>query len=291
MKKIFILIPILILVSLWIFYFFNINFNARTDKISLADREQYEHGFVLPNEQSVGPSSSEDTMEAENFSDTPAAPETEEHAVLLPFAPSETLVYDVYCAGVKAGSSVLKFLGEEELDGERVYHMTFETELPFLKDYEDIYAHKGSFLPLKIKRIVHKMGGISTEEIEEEYDQDKFTVTIKKKSAFLSGKDIMQKEGYIHNAILLTYLCRSGEDINMNEYSKVILPTQEFRIRLSGQSEEDTPSGRYIADIFTSEPSKFTFYLSRDSQRLPVKVTSHTSLGYTMTLRSVENRP
>jgi len=285
MKKILILILVIILGSFIAFYFYNGKFGACIGDIGPAGEDEHRHSFKPSYMQGLEPYQLPDEI----LIDSPSGPIAEE-GIALPFTPGETLVYDVHCAGIKTGSSILRFLGEEELNGESVYHITFETELPFLKDYEDIYARKGSFLPLKIRRKIHKMGGISIEEIEEEYDQDRFTVTIKKKSAFLSNEIVIQKEGNIHNAILLTYLCRANADTVVKEDSRILLPTQEFNIRVSGNDTVDTPSGQYITDIFTSEPSKFTFYLSRDRQRLPVKIVSYAALDYAMILHSAENR-
>ena len=45
----------------------------------------------------------------------------------------------------------------------------------------------------------------------------------------------------------------------------------------------------YSVDVFSSEPPKFTFYLSKDEDRVPVKIKSHTALSYSMVLNSKES--
>jgi hypothetical protein len=211
-------------------------------------------------------------------------------SIKLPFEEGETLIYDVYSAGIKTGQSFLTFHGEKPFNGESAYYITFITELPFFKDYEYIYAQRNSFLPLKIIRKIEKMGGLSTEEIEEEYDQAAFNITIWKKGMFSTDKAIIQKKGHIYNAILLTYLCRPFPETAYEDSFKAVLPTQEFDIKLSGQENIKSSSGEYFVDVFKSQPPKFTFYLSKDKRRLPVKITSHTALDYTMLLSAVEMR-
>jgi len=206
----------------------------------------------------------------------------------LPFEKGEKLVYDFYSAGIKAGKSVLIFNGEEELDGQKVYHISFSTELPFFKDYEEIYADKETFLPIKIKRRIKKLGGFS-ETIEEEYDQSNFTVDITKKSTFSSNKVTLKKDSPIYNAILLTYYCRANPNIADMGNFRIVLPTLDFYINMSGEETIETPSGKYSVDVFLSKPPKFSFYLSKDKNRVPVKIKSHTALNYSMVLSSKEN--
>ena len=270
-------------------FFFNVQFNAETSEIFFLSRNETIPGFILSYKRELKLhriAGLENGIPGWKLSKS-AMDDIQE--TILPFKEGETLVYDVYSAGFKTGQSILKFHGEKDFNGGRAYYITFITELPFFKDYEDIYAEKGSFLPLRIKRKIEKMGGLSVEEIEESYDQASFNVTIKKKGAFSTKKTVIQKESPIYNAILLMYLYRANPEMVDNGTFKVVLPTQEFNISISGQDEIETPSGKYAVDIFQSEPLIFTFYLSKDEERPPIKITSHTALNYTMILNSREN--
>ena len=289
MKKLFIFIIITILTCFSVLLFYRVEFDMKKGEILFGSRKTdgnsyalfYKQGFVLScidpkgNGVAVWKMPKPSVSSAEN--------------IILPFKDGERLVYDVYSAGLKTGQSVLTFYGEKPFNDESAYYITFVTELPFFKDYEDIYAAKGSFLPIKINRKIEKIGGLSTEEIEEEYNQVDFHVTINKKGAFSTNKTTIQKNGPIYNAILLTYFCRANPGMEDKGEFRIVLPTQEFDIRISGEENIETPSGRYLADVFTSEPAKFTFYLSKDNERLPVKISSHTALNYTMILSSKEN--
>ena len=206
----------------------------------------------------------------------------------LPFKKGEKLVYNVYSAGLKTGKSVLTFHGEEELNGEQVYHISFSTETPFFKDYEEIYAQKGTFLPIKINRRIKKIAGLS-ETIEENYNQSDFSVDITKKGRSSSKTTTIKKDSPIYNAILLTYYCRANPYNEDMAKLKIVLPTLDFYINMSGEETIKTPAGTYSVDVFSSEPPKFTFYLSKDEDRVPVKIKSHTALNYSMVLNSKES--
>lgn len=289
MKYVLVLFIIVILICLCILFFYDIQINTETAELFFYSRNASIRGFLLSYKQGFKLYHITDIENGIPGWKIPEAIIHDEEDVVLPFQEGETLVYDVYSVGIKTGQSRLTFHGERPLNGESAYYITFITELPFLKDYEDIYAEKGSFLPLKIKRKIEKMGGLSTEAIEEEYDQITFSVTIKKKGAFSTKKTIIQKDTPIHNAILLTYLCRANPELADKDNFKAVLPTQEFHIKISGEETIEAPLGKYLTNVFKSQPPHFTFYLSKDEDRLPVKIASHTALSYTMILSAKES--
>ena len=68
-----------------------------------------------------------------------------------PFQDGEKFTYEVRYNKVKIGRSTITFNGEKDLDGQKVYHITFFTKIPSLKDTEAVsYTH----LTLPTKRIV-----------------------------------------------------------------------------------------------------------------------------------------
>jgi hypothetical protein len=286
MKKLIFFFIILTIISSTIIYFYDIQFDKLSGAVRIQSRFdknqvhifRYSRGCVLEKLTNVLNGISIPILHKE------VSEKTDDFEPM--FLKGEQLKYDVYYAGLKAGESVLTFYGERDLNGEAVYYITFSTELPFFKDYEDIYASKGTFLPVKINRKIIKLGGLSTEHIEERYDQDNFTVSISKGRNGPENNILITKDAPIHNAILLPYYYRANPHISGKGVLKILLPTQEFNIKVSGQEEIETPSGKYLADVFASEPSKFTFYLSKDSERLPLKITSHTALNYTLILNS-----
>lgn len=206
----------------------------------------------------------------------------------LPFEDGEKLIYDVYSKGIKIGKSVLTFHGEEQLNNEKAHHISFLTNIPFFEDSEEIYAQKDTFLPLKVERTLKKVGGITTKIIEE-YDQENFEVSIKKQGLLRTKKEVIKRDSPIYNAILMTYYCRLKPEAAKNEPFKIVLPTSEYEVQVSGDAIIKTSKEEYAVTVYSSTPSKFTFYLSTNSNRVPVKIESHTALDYTMILSSIGN--
>lgn len=213
---------------------------------------------------------------------------SEEEGRPWPFNKGEKLIYSVYCQGLKIGRSVLTFHGEERMEGKDVYHISFLTELPFFEDSEDIYADKRTFLPLRVSRLIRRMGSLTT-RIEEEYDQDNFKVKIKKEKIFSSEEFTIKKEGPIHNPILLTYYYRAKPDILKEGKFKIVLPVADFNVELAGRETLTTSLGRFPVYLISSTPPKFTFYLTADEERIPVKIEGHNGLGYSLIIESRKN--
>ncbi len=291
MRKIICFIIILLIIACCILlFFYDIQFNTEKCDILLYSRDR--------NNRSYGINWKKDFrvwrfvngakgLLAEQIYSFNKNSQSEAMAADLPFKKGEKLVYDLYSVGIRAGKSVLVFNGEEVLDGQKVYYISFSTESPFFKDYEEIYAEKETFLPIKIKRHIKKLGGFS-ETIEEEYDQSDFTVDITKKSTFSSNKITIKKDSPIYNAILLTYYCRANPHVDISNM-RIVLPTLDFYINMSGEETIETPFGKYSVDVFSSKPLKFTFYLSKDKNRVPIKIESHTALNYSMILNPKES--
>jgi len=213
----------------------------------------------------------------------------DEKSLDLPFQEGEELLYDVYFKALKVGESALVFHGEKKIDGNTFYHISFSTKLPTFEDTEEIYAYKESFLPFKVSRHIKRLGSFVT-RIEEEYDQNAHKVTIKKKATFSSKELVIQKDAPIHNAILLTYFYRSKPVAEGEKTFKVTLPTVDFDISLKNKESIDTGLGEHDAYVFSAIPSKFTFWLSADDKKIPLKIDSHTAMDYSLIINSYTSK-
>ena len=207
----------------------------------------------------------------------------------LPFQEGEKLTYEVRYNGLKVGRSILTFNGEKDLDGKSTYHITFFTNIPSLKDTEEIYADKDTFLPIEVRRKIKKKIGFSNSVVEK-YDQKKFKVDISSKSKLRSKKFSIQRHAPIHNAILLSYYYRVKESFDENERIKVTLPTMDFEVMFKGLEAIKIPLGEYEAYAFTSDPPKFKLWLSADKKRIPLKIKNPGTLGYSLILKSFDKR-
>ena len=211
----------------------------------------------------------------------------EEKHLTMPFSRGEKLTYEVIYNGVKVGRSILTFNGEKDLYGKKVWHVTFFTKIPSLRDNEEIYADKDTFLPIEVRRKIKKKIGFS-DSIIEKYDQKNFTINISSKSKLRSKNFSIQKDSPVHNAILLTYYCRLKDDLKQGGNLKIALPTMDLDVMFSGTETVETDMGEFQADVFTSVPPKFRLWLSADAKRIPLKIKNPGTLGYSLIIKSID---
>lgn len=207
----------------------------------------------------------------------------------LPFPKGEQFIFDVFCSDMKLGESTLIFRGIEEMDGVDYYHITFDTDVCGFRDREEIYAYKDTFLPYKIIRNITRMESFPA-VITESYDQEAYKVHIKNRGSLLTRNSTIKKKAPLHNAILLMYYFRSKETYIKDEKVNVVLPSAKFDIALTGEEKISTGLGEREAFIFEGNPSKFTFWLSADDKKAPLKIKGHGMLNYVFLLKSIDNR-
>lgn len=160
--------------------------------------------------------------------------------------------------------------GVVDLKGVKVNLITFKTKVFLFEDTEKIYSDPESFLPCKVERDISGLGG--KEYITEEYDQKKFTVTMKK---FKAGKQISEQitkaNGPIHNAILLPFYLGKRPDLEIGWHFIARVPS-EFKVELVSIDEIKVPAGKFQAYHFKSIPDKFEIWLNKDIPRVPLKI-------------------
>jgi len=205
----------------------------------------------------------------------------------VPFEEGEQLTYQASFKQVKLGKSIMTFHGEEDINGEAAYHVSFFTKIPSLRDTEELYAEKDTFLPIEVHRKIKKRIGFS-DNIIEKYDQENFRVDITSKSRLRTKEFSIEKDSPIRNAILLVYYCRAIEHFDKNKPIKINLPTTEFDVLYKGIETIDTPIGEFQAHRFTSDPPKFKLWLSADERRIPLKIKNPGTLGYTLVIKAID---
>ncbi|MBU4312327.1 MAG: DUF3108 domain-containing protein [Candidatus Omnitrophica bacterium] len=198
----------------------------------------------------------------------------------------ETFTYEVIYNGLSIGKSTLTFNGEKQLGDKKIYHITLFTKTAALKDTEEIYGDKETFLPVEVHRTIKKKIGFA-DRIIEKYDQENFRVDISSKSKLRSKSFSIQKDSPIHNAILLVYYCRTKDDLKEDDKFKITLPTIDLEVMFSGIETIKTDLGEYQAYVFTSDPPKFKLWLSADEKRIPLKMKNPGTLGYSLIIKSI----
>lgn len=195
----------------------------------------------------------------------------------------ERITYQVRLGKLNLGTAVFEHLPYAELQGRKVNLMTFETRLARFTDLERIYIDPETFLPLRVERYVSTWP--FPEEIIEEYDQEKYTLIIKKIKNNRQEEIVIRKDSVINNAILLPYYIRDIAKLEPGYNLMAGLPTQEFIIELVAMEEVSVAAGKVMAYRFESRPRKFEIWISADERRVPVKINGTSGLGYTLVLQ------
>ncbi len=206
----------------------------------------------------------------------------------LPFLPGEKIIYSVYYGKVKLGRAELVFQGEKEIGKIKVYLITFDTRTSYFKDFEQIFADKNSFLPVKVIRKIKKPANFDT-NIEEVYDQNNYKIKIVKKGAFLSKKMSINKDSSIDNAILISYYYRTLADYFGVKDVSVNLPTKKFNLNFKGKEIVDTGAGKFSAFVFEGDPYPFRLWLRDAPDRVPLKIEMPGMMNYSLICKEIVN--
>jgi len=208
-------------------------------------------------------------------------------AVRVPFDPGERIRYKISYKGLPVGESVLTFYGERALNGRKVYYFVFTSSLPTVQDEEKLYADPRTMLPVRIDRVVKRLGNFPL-RIQETYDQDTHRVRIKRKGNFGTKEFTIQRNAPVQNAILLSYYYRSMDPLDAPYEGVVTLPTLELKVLGKGKEYIKTLLGDFPAQVFASIPPKFKLWLSADERRIPLRIEDPNAFGYSLEIKKIE---
>lgn len=180
------------------------------------------------------------------------------------------------------GKAEYKDLGIVELWGRRMKLSSFRTEVLSFDDTETIYSSPENFLPLRVERDISIWP--LKEKIVEEYDQQNYTLMIRKLKGKKEEEQLFKAAGPIHNAVILPFYLRTIKELAPG-WSMVIRLPQEFSVSLAGEEEIEVPAGKFQAYHFSSRPHKFDIWISKDNLRLPLKIKGAAGLDYTLLLK------
>jgi len=174
-------------------------------------------------------------------------------------------------------------LGIVDLKGKKAKLVIFKTNVLGFKDTEKIYSDPRSSLPITIERDITFL--FSEEKIIEEYDQKKFSVTIKK---FKGNKKInelvLTADGPIYNAILLAFYPRRIPKLDIGWSFTFRLP-DKFKTRLVSIDNIELAGKKMEAYHFISVPDKFEIWISKNKLRVPFKIKGRGGLNYILLLK------
>ncbi len=195
----------------------------------------------------------------------------------------ERITYDVMLGGMRMGKAVFYYQSKTEFGSKQVNLFTFETKLMRFKDNEKIYGDPETFLPLRVEREISSWP--KYEKIIELYDQEKFSLNIIKAENGKNYEQNFKKDSAIHNAVILPYMIRRIPELAVGWNFEANLPTQKFKIELSGIEDLKLPSGVFKAYYFKSTPERFEIWISADERKIPLKIRGMSGIGYTLVMR------
>lgn len=207
----------------------------------------------------------------------------EEEIMKAASSTGEKITYSVKMGQLPIGEAFFTDFGEKELNGVKASMATFETRVTGFHDLEVIYSDPATLLPLRVERDIRQM---KQERITEEYDQKNFSLTITKQKGKNTEIMKIEKKSPIHNAVILPFYLRHKPSIEPGWRFNIVLPTQEYLINFEGTQRLNTAIGPVECDYFTSSPKRFRFWITKDTRRIPVRITATSGLNYTMTIKT-----
>jgi hypothetical protein len=187
------------------------------------------------------------------------------------------------------GESEYNDLGVVDLKGIKVNVATFRTKVFFFEDTEKIYSDPDTLLPLKIERNISKLW--IKEYVTEEYDQKKFTLTLRKfKGNKIIYKRITKAKGPLYNAITLSFNMRKMADLKVGWHFTTLVPNGEFKMELVSIDDITVPAGKFQAYHFKSIPDKVEIWINKNNPRVPLKIQGKGILGYVLSMKKYNSR-
>jgi hypothetical protein len=176
--------------------------------------------------------------------------------------------------------------GIVSVDGRDLRVCRFRTRIIGFDDNEKIYSDPLSGLPVRVERNIR--WPFSSEYIVEEYDQQNFTMVMRKyKGTKMVEEHKLTQSGPIYSAILFPFSLRNvpGEP-ELGWRIKTAFPN-EYEIKLISIDHVKVNAGEFEAFHFISEPHTFDIWISKDQYRIPVQIQGRGTFGrYTMKLHA-----
>lgn len=182
------------------------------------------------------------------------------------------------------GESEYKDLGVTDLKGSKVNLVTCRTKILFFEDTEKIYSDPDNLLPIKVERDISKLW--IKEYVTEEYDQKKFTVTLRKfKGDKVIDERIVKSRGPINNALTLPFNMRRETGLKIGWQFTVRIPNDEFKVALVSIDEITIPAGKFQAYHFKSIPDKGEMWINKNNPRVTLKIKGKGLFNYVLAMK------
>lgn len=217
-----------------------------------------------------------------------------------PIQVGEKLKYEIWYNFVKGGQSWMEISEIDTIDGRPCFHIVNITRSTGVVDLLFSIDDK---LESWIDPQTHYSYKFQKRIREGKYKKD-YNVTFNyQDSVAISNSDTTAIMPPIHDAISIFYYLRktrldTGKIFKVNNFDSDTL--KHYNIKVTGQEKIKVPAGEFNCfklepfseegDLFEKHENKVVTYISQDSLRLPVKITSQAKFGQlVMKLKEVEN--
>jgi hypothetical protein len=213
---------------------------------------------------------------------------------------AETVNYDFTGESIQygvqpVGKSEYKNLGSVDLKGVKANLMTIKSKVLFVEVAEKIFYDPETSLPYKTERI--NSGLWFKEYRTEEYDQNKFTVVIRKfkgKKLIKVMEKMIKTNGPIQNMNTLLLYLRKQPDLKIGWHLTTNVPNEselmKFDLRLISIDEIIVPGGKFQAYHFKSVPDIFEIWIDKSGQRIPLKIKIKGIVNCTILMKGYKPR-
>jgi hypothetical protein len=198
----------------------------------------------------------------------------------------EVVSYNVRSLAMKMADARIEFKGQVDVDGQKVYLITFEAKGSNFFDRERIYADPVDLYPVRVERDVDYLG--SVEKMIEVYDQQKYEVVITKttKAKPMPEKIVIQKQAKIDNLYCFIYRYRLTGDFQLGSSLRLNLPTQDVSVQIRKKVVLDAAGKKFDALYFETTPSQYKLWFDVSKKKIPLRVdktSMFTGTSMTMT--------
>jgi hypothetical protein len=173
--------------------------------------------------------------------------------------------------------------GIVKLGNKDVKLIIFKTSTLGFEDTEKIYSDPTTFFALRVERFIE--GWLGKEHIIEEYDQQKYTVTMEKfKDDKLVERQVIKSDGPIFNAVTMPFYLRLMHHPALGWRFKFRLPNV-FEVVLDSVVKLRISGHTYRAYHFVSVPENFETWIDSEEPFTPIKISGKGVFSYTLTLK------
>ncbi|MFQ6608363.1 MAG: DUF3108 domain-containing protein [Fidelibacterota bacterium] len=215
----------------------------------------------------------------------------------IPFSIGETLEYDLKVNIIKAGSAMLKVIGEEEINGNPTYHIRYTAKsnrfvdpLFYVRDRVNSWLDKEGLFTRQLKKNIHE--GSYRYKLKAYVNYKDSTVT--------SGNEVLPINSVIRDPFSLFYYLRSiqlkvGQQLSFVTYDNNQFV--DFQIIVHRKENVRVPAGRFQCLVIEpyrkgktlfKQKGDMRIWLTDDERRLPVKIETKSTFGsMTMLLKKI----